>query len=162
MFGSPAAEHYELTVCCSLHGQESVLIHVSNQRFLCFYVSLPAVLSSATASTSDCINVFNEGSPSRIRIVLRISLGITIRPRSSIRRTIPVAFIYKFLRCLKITAFLPVVVLSVFSVELFMRFRQNSIEWNQSFAEMFRYPVLEILVHKPWLEYAANAGINKC
>ena len=52
-------------------------------------------------------------------------LRITIRPRSSIRRTIPVAFIYKFLRCLKITAFLPVVVLSVFSVELFMRFRQK-------------------------------------
>ena len=32
MFGSPAAEHYELTVCCSLHGQESVLIHVSNHK----------------------------------------------------------------------------------------------------------------------------------
>lgn len=92
---------------------------------LCCYVFFPEVLSSATASTSDCINVFREGSPSRIRMVRRISLGITIRPRSSIRRTIPVAFIYKFLRCLKITAFLPVVVLSVFSVELFMRFRQK-------------------------------------
>ena len=33
--------------------------------------------------------------PSRIRIVLLISLGITTLPRSSIRRTIPVAFIYK-------------------------------------------------------------------
>ena len=31
--------------------------------------------------------------PSRIRIVLRISLGITTLPKSSIRLTIPVAFI---------------------------------------------------------------------
>jgi hypothetical protein len=39
------------------------------------------------------VNVISGGSPSRIRIVLRISLGITTRPRSSMRRTIPVAFI---------------------------------------------------------------------
>ena len=39
-------------------------------------------------------NVINNGSPSRIRMVRRISLGITTRPRSSMRRTIPVAFIY--------------------------------------------------------------------
>ena len=38
-------------------------------------------------------NVICDGSPSRIRIVRRISLGITTRPRSSMRRTIPVAFI---------------------------------------------------------------------
>ena len=54
----------------------------------------PAVSASDRASASDCNNVFREGSPSRMRIVLRISLGITIRPRSSILRTIPVAFIY--------------------------------------------------------------------
>ena len=42
------------------------------------------------------VNVVYEGSPSRILIVRRISLGITTRPRSSILRTIPVAFIYKF------------------------------------------------------------------
>ena len=40
-------------------------------------------------------NVICNGSPSRIRMVRRISLGMTTRPRSSIRRTIPVAFIYE-------------------------------------------------------------------
>ncbi|CRH97492.1 Uncharacterised protein [Streptococcus pneumoniae] len=35
----------------------------------------------------------SSGSPSRIRKVLRISFGITTLPKSSIRRTIPVAFI---------------------------------------------------------------------
>ena len=40
-------------------------------------------------------NVISNGSPSRIRMVRRISLGMTTRPRSSIRRTIPVAFIYE-------------------------------------------------------------------
>ena len=38
-------------------------------------------------------NVVCNGSPSRILSVRRISLGITTRPRSSMRRTIPVAFI---------------------------------------------------------------------
>lgn len=42
-------------------------------------------------------NVISERSPSLIRIVRRISLGMTILPRSSILRTMPVAFIYKFL-----------------------------------------------------------------
>ena len=41
------------------------------------------------------VNVINDGSPSRIRIVRRISLGMTTRPKSSMRRTIPVAFIYQ-------------------------------------------------------------------
>lgn len=41
------------------------------------------------------VNVIQSGSPSRIRNVRRISLGTTMRPRSSILRTIPVAFIYK-------------------------------------------------------------------
>ena len=36
----------------------------------------------------------SNGSPSRIRIVLRISFGITTLPKSSILLTIPVAFIY--------------------------------------------------------------------
>ena len=40
-----------------------------------------------------CVHVICGGSPSRIRMVRRISFGITTRPRSSIRRTIPVAFI---------------------------------------------------------------------
>jgi len=38
------------------------------------------------------VNVVSSGSPSRIRMVLRISLGMTTRPKSSMRRTIPVAF----------------------------------------------------------------------
>ena len=40
-------------------------------------------------------NVISNGSPSRILMVRRISLGMTTRPRSSIRLTIPVAFIYQ-------------------------------------------------------------------
>ena len=53
------------------------------------------------------VNVVRKGSPSRIRRVRLISLGITILPRSSTRLTMPVAFIYlsPFLRqrppCLK-------------------------------------------------------------
>ena len=39
------------------------------------------------------VNDVCNGSPSRIRKVRRISFGMTIRPRSSTRRTIPVAFI---------------------------------------------------------------------
>ena len=39
------------------------------------------------------VNIISNGSPSRIRMVRRISFGITTRPRSSMRRTIPVAFI---------------------------------------------------------------------
>ncbi len=39
------------------------------------------------------VNVVSSGAPSRRRMVRRSSLGITTRPRSSIRRTIPVAFI---------------------------------------------------------------------
>ena len=37
------------------------------------------------------VNVVSKGAPSRIRRVRRISLGMTILPRSSTRRTIPVA-----------------------------------------------------------------------
>ena len=59
--------------------------------------------SSAPARSASCsrafqvrsmgVNVVSRGSPSRIRRVLRISLGMTTRPRSSMRRTMPVAFI---------------------------------------------------------------------
>ena len=41
-------------------------------------------------------NVVSDGSPSRIRRVLLISFGMTILPRSSTRRTMPVAFIILF------------------------------------------------------------------
>ena len=40
------------------------------------------------------VNDVSVGSPSRIRIVLLISFGMTTLPRSSILLTIPVAFIY--------------------------------------------------------------------
>ena len=50
---------------------------------------------SAYTNRKTGVNVVCSGSPSRIRIVRRISFGITTRPRSSIRLTIPVAFIYK-------------------------------------------------------------------
>jgi len=49
------------------------------------------------------VNNICDGSPSRIRMVRRISLGMTILPRSSILRTIPVAFIYTFLLKLQIS-----------------------------------------------------------
>ena len=53
--------------------------------------------------TSPSLSVYiSSGSPSRIRIVLRISFGITTRPRSSILRTIPVAFIYIILLYFKV------------------------------------------------------------
>ena len=52
-----------------------------------------------SSALSSGVNIVNSGSPSRIRIVRRISLGITTRPRSSIRRTIPVAFIYSLPFC---------------------------------------------------------------
>ena len=51
-------------------------------------------------SPSFSVNI-SKGSPSRIRMVRRISLGITTRPRSSIFLTMPVAFIaYLLLLCL--------------------------------------------------------------
>ena len=42
---------------------------------------------------SHVVNDVSDGSPSRIRRVLRISFGMTILPKSSTRRTMPVAFI---------------------------------------------------------------------
>ena len=47
----------------------------------------------AKQNLSHRANVICDGSPSRIRMVRRISLGMTTLPRSSIRLTIPVAFI---------------------------------------------------------------------
>ena len=48
------------------------------------------------------VNDVSVGSPSLIRMVLLISLGMTTLPRSSILLTIPVAFIYKNLLDLQI------------------------------------------------------------
>ena len=55
--------------------------------------NLSAILRIALQKLYSCVNDVSDGSPSRIRIVLRISFGMTTRPRSSIRLTIPVAFI---------------------------------------------------------------------
>ena len=50
-------------------------------------------------TTSPSLSVkISSGSPSRMRMVRRISFGMTTRPRSSILLTIPVAFIGSFLR----------------------------------------------------------------
>ena len=50
--------------------------------------------SSPKENRSNRVRVISDGSPSRIRRVLRISFGMTILPRSSTRRTMPVAFIF--------------------------------------------------------------------
>ena len=65
------------------------------------YVQLPSGFKShrfssssiAAQQESNRVHVVNNGSPSRIRMVRRISLGMTTLPRSSILLTIPVAFI---------------------------------------------------------------------
>ena len=65
--------------------------------FVIMYYPHPCLLaksSIAAQNRSHRANVICDGSPSRILMVRRISFGITTRPRSSIRRTIPVAFIY--------------------------------------------------------------------
>ena len=49
--------------------------------------------SIATQNRSHHVNDVCNGSPSRMRRVLRISLGMTILPKSSTRLTMPVAFI---------------------------------------------------------------------
>ena len=60
-----------------------------------FYVKLLLYLSTtlciATQNRSIGVNVVSRGSPSRILKVLRISLGLTTLPKSSILLTIPLA-----------------------------------------------------------------------
>lgn len=71
---------------------------VTTLAFVIMYYFHPfrfAKSSIAKQNLSHCVNAVCSGSPSRIRRVRRISLGITTRPRSSMRRTIPVAFISK-------------------------------------------------------------------
>ena len=52
------------------------------------------------------VNIISVRSPSRMRMVRRISLGMTTRPRSSIRRTIPVAFIFILLSVFCLAGFI--------------------------------------------------------
>ena len=63
-------------------------------------------LCIAKQNRSIGVNVASKGSPSRMRRVLLISLGMTILPKSSTLLTMPVAFIYlsPFLRCFQICA----------------------------------------------------------
>ena len=71
-------------------------LHQGALRFFRHHVQLQPVRFARSSipkqNRSHCVNVVNDGSPSRMRMVRRISLGMTTRPRSSIRRTIPVAF----------------------------------------------------------------------
>ena len=71
-------------------------LHGPGGGFVIMYYSRPTRLANSNKAIQNLCQFFNvicDGSPSRIRRVRRISLGITTRPRSSILRTIPVAFI---------------------------------------------------------------------
>lgn len=57
--------------------------------------NLPANIIIPRQNLSHPVNAVSDGSPSRMRRVRRISLGMTTLPRSSILLTIPVAFILK-------------------------------------------------------------------
>ena len=66
------------------------------------YYTQPILLDKSNIENANFCqfsNVVSDGSPSRMCMVRRISLGMTTRPRSSMRRTIPVAFICKNLLC---------------------------------------------------------------
>ena len=56
--------------------------------------TLSTTLCIAQQNRSIGVNVVCDGSPSRMRRVRLISLGMTILPKSSTRLTMPVAFIY--------------------------------------------------------------------
>ncbi len=59
--------------------------------FRCSISPASRASSISALSSSPCSNTVSCGSPSRIRSVRRISLGITTLPNSSILRTMPVA-----------------------------------------------------------------------
>ena len=63
-----------------------------DKNYLALYLS--TTLCIAKQNLSIGVNVVSKGSPSRILRVLRISLGITILPKSSTLLTMPVAFIF--------------------------------------------------------------------
>ena len=56
--------------------------------------TLSTTLCIAPQNLSIGVNVVYEGSPSRMRRVRLISLGMTILPKSSTLLTMPVAFLY--------------------------------------------------------------------
>ena len=59
------------------------------RRYIYPIYLLPASSCIPEQNTKSCVNVISEGSPILIRSVRRISFGITMRPRSSMRLTIP-------------------------------------------------------------------------
>ena len=74
-----------------------ILDNVKRGEFhLACYLYRFKILCTAIANFSSSVNELSSGSPSRIRIVLLISFGITTLPRSSILLTIPVAFMLLF------------------------------------------------------------------
>ena len=67
--------------------------------FVVMYYYHPRLLAKSNIEKqyfSHRVNDVCNGSPSRMRRVLLISFGMTILPRSSTRRTMPVAFIILF------------------------------------------------------------------
>lgn len=72
----------------------SAVVRFSLCSFLQFRPILLDKSIKAYRNRATGVNVVSVGSPSRILIVRRISFGMTTLPRSSILRTIPVAFIY--------------------------------------------------------------------
>ena len=74
------------------------LVRTQCGKYAVFLHSSPILLDKSIRAYKNRamgVNVVSVGSPSRIRIVRRISFGITTRPRSSIRLTIPVAFMFR-------------------------------------------------------------------
>ena len=63
-------------------------------RWFCYVPIRCSSIFIAHKYLSVTVNVFSSGSPSLMRRVLLISFGMTILPRSSTLRTIPVAFIF--------------------------------------------------------------------
>ena len=90
--------HMQLLVCVSLawrDGNQSVIGLCKQRvrhRLQVFHRRL-AKSNIEKQYFSHCVNDVCNGSPSRILRVRLISFGITILPRSSTRRTMPVAFI---------------------------------------------------------------------
>lgn len=73
------------------------LIRTQCGKYAVFLHSSPILLDKSIKAWTNLatgVNVVSVGSPSRILIVRRISFGMTTLPSSSMRRTIPVAFIY--------------------------------------------------------------------
>ena len=73
------------------------IIHISQPKsFNIYYIIIIISLMFCSVNNEHKLQQYNyklHGSPSRILMVRRISLGMTTLPRSSMRLTIPVAFI---------------------------------------------------------------------